>query len=285
MDDVDRRIAEHWAGRDNVRALIDGLTGGDPRLERPAVEDLAPRDQLHAGTLAATERFTRWAGIRAGERVLDLGAGLGGGARFLAARRGARVTALEPCAELHAAGIDLTRRTGLSHLVEHLPGDAASFEAPADGFDVVWIQHVEMQVRDKAAFYGAAARCLAPGGRVVWHDWLAGRGGEPLWPVFWSADGSLSFCARKAGFEEHLRGAGLGLARFEEIPDETGAWFEDGRLAVFAALRALRAKSPPPAGRIARLEHLARELDNAISNVREGRLIPFFGEARLEADS
>jgi SAM-dependent methyltransferase len=284
MDDLDRRIREHWAGRDNVRALIEGLAGGDPRLERPAVEDLAPRDQLHAGTLAATERFAAWAGIRAGERVLDLGSGLGGSARFLAARREVRVTALEPCAELHGAGVELTRRSGLSHLVEHVLGDAASFEAPADRFDVVWIQHVEMQVRDKAAFCRAAARCLAPGGRVVWHDWLAGPGGEPRWPVFWSADGSLSFCARKAGFEEHLRGAGLRLSRFEPIPDETVGWFEEGRLAVCAALTSLRAKSPPPTDRICKIEHLVLELENAISNVREGRLIPFFGEA-VRSDS
>jgi hypothetical protein len=103
--------------------------------------------------------------------------------------------------------------------------------------------------------------------------------------VFWTADGSLSFCAQKADFEDHLRGAGLAFARFEPIADETVTWFETARRSVFAALAALGAKSPPPAERIAKLQHLVLELDNSIRNTREERLIPFFGEARLETDS
>ncbi|HUT78173.1 MAG TPA: methyltransferase domain-containing protein [Polyangia bacterium] len=286
MIDTDRRIREHWAARDNVRSMAAALAVGDSRLERPTVEDLAPRDQLHAGTIEATARFVDWAGVGPGQRVLDLGSGLGGSARFLASRTGVRVTALELCDGLHDTAAELTRRCGLSHLVDHVRGDGTR---PTDigggGFDVIWIQHVDMQVRDKAGLYATVARCLAPGGRVVWHDWLAGAGGAPRWPVFWSEDGAISFHIPEAEFRDNLRRAGLTLARFEVIADETMTWFGKGRREIAAARSSLRAKSPPPLERLRKLEHLLLEMDNAILNTREERLIPFFAEARAEANS
>ncbi len=280
MDDIDQKIREHWVGRDNVRSIAESLARDDPRLAVHTIETLAPRDQMHAGTLAATERFAKWAGVGPGERVLDLGSGLGGSARYLASGIGARVVAAELCEELHAAAVELTRRSGLSRLVKHVLADATRAAALGDAaFDVVWIQHVDMQVRDKAGFYSTAARCLAPGGRVVWHDWLAGPGGQPLWPVFWSDDGTLSFHVPETEFHGHLQRAGLRLLRLEPIEAETAAWFEKGRRAVITALSALRVKNPPPGERIRKLERLVLEMDNAIANTREHRMIPFFGEA------
>src|SRR4051812_9338328 len=59
------------------------------------VDDLAPLDEFHALGRAATISLAELAGITAGERVLDVGAGLAGPARYLAARFGADVTALD----------------------------------------------------------------------------------------------------------------------------------------------------------------------------------------------
>src|SRR5688500_12773905 len=58
-------------------------------------EDLFPFDQDHYGGLAAVDTLARLAGITERSRVLDLCAGLGGPARFVASRRHCRVVALE----------------------------------------------------------------------------------------------------------------------------------------------------------------------------------------------
>ena len=58
-------------------------------------DDLFAFDQDHYGGLAAVDTLARLGGIRAGTRVLDLCAGLGGPARFLASRRRCQVVALE----------------------------------------------------------------------------------------------------------------------------------------------------------------------------------------------
>jgi sarcosine/dimethylglycine N-methyltransferase len=57
------------------------------------------------------------AGVERGAEVTDVGAGLGGPARFLAARYGARVTAVEPTTGFRDACAELTRRAGLADLV------------------------------------------------------------------------------------------------------------------------------------------------------------------------
>jgi len=70
--------------------------GVDPAHPTPSA--LAAHDQFHAGLDQGTARLCDWAGIAAGSRVIDLGAGLGGTARQLALDRGCRVEAIDLCA-------------------------------------------------------------------------------------------------------------------------------------------------------------------------------------------
>jgi len=275
------KIIEHWSNRDNVRSLESALGSGDPSMRHPDLDDLAPRDQMHAGTMDATKKLTRWLGVERGSRVLDLGSGLGASARFLARYHGCAVTALDLCPALHVAGREITRRCGLEGSVRHLCGDFGGvLDALGGPFDLVWIQHVDMQVGDKTLLYRTVAGLLAVGGRIAWHDWLAGPAGPPEWPVFWTGDGALSCLVDRHEFERLLYGAGLELTRFEPLPEETVAWFDKGRRAVLEAIERLGRKASTPSERVARLERLLLEMDNAIANTRERRMIPFFGEAR-----
>src|SRR5439155_14344758 len=59
-------------------------------------DDLFAFDQDHYGGLAAVDTLARLAGVGASTRVLDLCAGLGGPAPFLASRRSCQVVAPEP---------------------------------------------------------------------------------------------------------------------------------------------------------------------------------------------
>ncbi len=240
---------------------------------------LASVDQLHVGQLESTIAFADWIGLEPGARVLDLGAGLGGPARFLAAERGAEVWAVEVIPELHDAAVALTERLGLGDRVHHeLAKIAAS--AAVGPFDLVWIGHVDMHVRDKRGLYASAASRLGPRGRVAWHDWLAGPAGPPRWPLFWSADGGISFLSTEAGFAEDLAAAGLALARFEPITDLTRGWLSSSREALGRALGQATTSPAPDASKVARLQRLLAETDNALWSVEERRLVPFFAEAR-----
>src|SRR5436309_12351604 len=80
----------------NATRVLEALSR--PGLGRPGpvtADDLFAFDQDHYGGLAAVDALARRAGIGSTSRVLDVCAGLGGPARFVASRRGSIVVALE----------------------------------------------------------------------------------------------------------------------------------------------------------------------------------------------
>jgi SAM-dependent methyltransferase len=120
------------------------------------------------GSAAEASRLVRWAGIEAGDRVLDVGTG-SGIAAIVAARDGARVTGVDPTAALLAAarenaalaGVEVTWRDGLA---EALPFEDGSF-------DVVVSQYAHMFSAQPEAAASEMLRVLRPGGRLAFAAW------------------------------------------------------------------------------------------------------------------
>jgi len=182
------RLTSYYDGPELTGRVRDALRDAGLAPERLRVDDLVAMDQCHALGLAGTVALAKLAELRPGERVLDLGAGIGGPARVLAARFGAHVTAVEPTARFRRLAVELNAATGLQDAIEIVDahGHALPFE---DGsFDLVWTQAVLPNVADVAPFAAEAHRVLAPGGRWALAETAAGPGGELYFPVPW-ADG------------------------------------------------------------------------------------------------
>src|SRR5437773_12338053 len=147
-----------------ARGGIDGTLTAD---------DLFPFDQDHYGGLGAVDALARRAGISACSRVLDICAGLGGPARFLASRRGCRLVGVE-LNPGRAAGMErLTRRVGLRHAVSVVRGDATALPFGAGRFDACVSQEALLHVADKAAVLTEARRVPGAGGRLAFSHWIA----------------------------------------------------------------------------------------------------------------
>lgn len=275
-EELNDKIRRHWAARGDLSRIEAHLARRGLSIAQLGPEDLAGVDQLHTGLLEATRELARWAGLKQGERLLDVGAGLGGPARLLAREPGCVVTALELSPELDATGRALTERQGLADRISHVCADVMTWEGPG-GFDVVLLQHVDLHVRDKVALYERCRGFLAPGlaARVVWHDWFAGPGGELVPPVPWTAAGEgISFLATLDGFREGLVAAGLALHRFQPLPAETALWLNSGRDRLLHVLAQETVEDRE------RLEERLAEVEGALRNLAENRIVPFFAEAR-----
>ena len=110
---------------------------GKPNDEPLRVDELTPFDQLHYHSTEAVDEAVRATGIGEGSSVLEIGSGLGGPSRYLAATSGAAVTALELQEDHHRMAVDLTRRCGLVDRVTHVCGDFLTHPWDGKEFDAV----------------------------------------------------------------------------------------------------------------------------------------------------
>jgi MPBQ/MSBQ methyltransferase len=189
------------------------------------VEDFAGFDQIHLRGLAATLDLLQLAQLKHGERMLDLGGGLGGSARVAATRTGCQVTVVDVTPAFCAAGEEITRWLHLEERVHFLVGDATAPPVPDASFDVVWTQHVSMNIPDKAALYHAAARALVPGGRFVLHDVMGDEGLDGLhYPVPWAASRELSALMPVDEQRRLIRAAGFTERAWHDVTDQTLEW-------------------------------------------------------------
>jgi SAM-dependent methyltransferase len=157
-------------------------------------DDLAGLDEFHGLGRAATLTLADRAAITAGDRVLDVGAGIGGPARALAVHRGALVTALDPTSRFCELNAQLCRRTRTDDRVRVERGDARALPFTDCEFDVVWTQALWASVADKRTMLAEMHRVLRPGGRLALYETVRGPSTDDLlFPVPWANGPSESF--------------------------------------------------------------------------------------------
>ncbi len=143
-----------------------GIGPGEPI----APEQLFSLDQWHYHGTDAIRAAADHFGLGPASRVLDIGSGIGGPARFLASTFGCHVTALELQPNLHEIAVDLTRRCGLGERVTHLCGDALVHPLPEAAFDAVVSWLAVLHIPDRPRLFARMARTLRPGGGCYIED-------------------------------------------------------------------------------------------------------------------
>jgi sarcosine/dimethylglycine N-methyltransferase len=150
MTDVLDDVRDHYRTTGLTERLKTALMALGPEDQQFTPQQLGALDQFHTRGLAATAELAKLAGIAADAAVLDVGSGVGGPARFLAATYGCRVTGVDLSEPFVDAARYLTERTRQSGQVSFQT--ASALELPFDDgrFDAVLLQHVAMNVSDRA---------------------------------------------------------------------------------------------------------------------------------------
>ena len=152
--DADTFYSTVWGGEDIHIGLYEGADDTIAAASRRTVEHLAAK----LGTLDA------------GARVLDMGSGYGGMARYLAGTYGCRVVGLNLSEVENARARRLNAEQCLEELIEIVDG---SFESVADkggSFDAVCSQDALLHSGERQAVVAEAERVLKPGGRFAFTD-------------------------------------------------------------------------------------------------------------------
>ena len=127
-------------------------------------------DSFHPGGLALTERLGQRLELQPGQRVLDVAAGRGTSAFFLAERFGCQVVGVDYGAEAVQEAESEAKAKGLDNLVNFSQGDAEQLRFEDNTFDAVICECAFCTFPDKSSAASEFTRVLRPGGQVGLSD-------------------------------------------------------------------------------------------------------------------
>ena len=140
-------------------------------------EQLFPFDQIHYNGVDAVRSAAEMLQLTPSDRVLEIGSGWGGPARYLAHTIGCHVTGLDVQEEMHTVASELTARAGLSSRVTHVLGDALTYPLPnvsgfdiSAGFDAIVSWLAIHHIPERPRLFKRLSGALKPGGRIYIED-------------------------------------------------------------------------------------------------------------------
>jgi sarcosine/dimethylglycine N-methyltransferase len=201
----------HYSAKDiEARILVAIRAAGLDPEQRLSPVELAALDHFHTGGYRASLVLRDLAQIRAEDRILDIGSGLAGPARMLAASPGCQVECIDLSPDYFVAASLLNRLTGLEDRIGVQVASALDIPFADNSFDVVWMQNVGMNIADKQKLYEEIHRVLRPGGRFACQEMVAGESATTYFPLPWATDpadnalvsaGEMSAALCQVGFE------------------------------------------------------------------------------------
>ncbi len=219
MESLNQDIENHYFKEDLYGDIVNRLKEQNIDLNKVKRSDIADADEFHVRGAAVSKELANSINLN-GLDVLDIGCGLGGPCRMLAEEYNCQTTGIDLSNEYIRTADKLSKLVNLSNKTTFIQGDAASLPFADNAFDVVWTQHVQMNVPDKKAFYSEINRVLKVGGHFLFYDILKKEDGEINYPMPWASNANLSFLFKAEDMDNLLKEFGLTK---EQSADQTQA--------------------------------------------------------------
>ncbi|XP_021380379.1 phosphoethanolamine N-methyltransferase 1-like isoform X2 [Mizuhopecten yessoensis] len=141
------------------------------------LEGIFGRTFVSAGGLTATKEFLKKLCLRPGQKVLDVGCGIGGNAFYMAKEFGVKVVAMDLSSNMIDIARERAREMGISEVeVDFEVADATRREYPADYFDIIFSRDTILHIAGKLQLFQRFKTFLKPGGQVLISDYCCSEG-------------------------------------------------------------------------------------------------------------
>lgn len=222
MEDLNKRIENHYLKVALFEDIISRLEEQGIDLNNVTRADIAGVDEFHVRGASVSKELANSVELN-GARVLDVGSGLGGPCRMLADEYDCSCTGIDLSHEYIRTATELSRLVKLDGSTTFLQGNALNLPFEDDIFDLVWTQHVQMNIPAKEKFYSEILRVLKPGGHFLYYDIFKNGVGDVSYPMPWATTKDQSFLFETEDMEQIL--SDLGFSKAFAI-DQTKAGIE-----------------------------------------------------------
>ncbi|KAL0429554.1 UNVERIFIED_CONTAM: Phosphoethanolamine N-methyltransferase 1 [Sesamum radiatum] len=129
---------------------------------------------VSTGGIDTTKEFVAKLDLQPGQKVLDVGCGIGGGDFYMADKYDVHVVGID--LSINMISFALERAIGLKCAVEFEVADCTKKEYPDGTFDVIYSRDTILHIQDKPALFRSFYRWLKPGGKVLISDYCRSSG-------------------------------------------------------------------------------------------------------------
>lgn len=224
MNNYKRRINSHYRRPDLESEMTTAIENAG--MDKLSHKDTAPFDEFHIKGRKGTRELAELAGFCEGMHILDLGCGVGGPARTLAAEYGCTVTGVDIMEEFCEAAAMLTKRIGLENQVRFLCGDMSEIQFENETFDGAWAIHTVMNIENKAEFFRTVYHVLVPEGRLAIYEICEGLHFPPLFPVPWANASDINFLIPQDQLRQIIQLSGFKCLIWKDVTTDALNWYQ-----------------------------------------------------------
>lgn len=208
METINPSIEKHYLKEDLYENLVTRFVQQGIPLDAVTRSNLAGADEIHVRGASVSKEMANYIPLK-GAKVLDVGCGIGGPCRMLADEYECEATGIDLSHEYVRTATKLSKLVKLDNKTNFIQGDASNLPFNDTSFDVVWTQHVQMNIPDKEKFYSEIFRMLKPGGHFLYYDIFKNGTGTVTYPMPWASHVGQSFLIKSKEMEQLLNNLGF----------------------------------------------------------------------------
>jgi ubiquinone/menaquinone biosynthesis C-methylase UbiE len=266
MSDNKNLTESHYSTTNLFPSIFNALKAAGKDINNLRINDLAPVDEFHIRGIEATKELASLIKIKPGYKILDLGCGIGGSARYLSNNYECFTTGIDITEEYCKTATELSKLLNLDDKTSFYHADAIDLPFENESFNIVWSEHVQMNIENKLQLYKETYRMLKPEGKLIFYDVFKGKGSEIFYPVPWADDSSTDFLSEQIEVKSLIESLNFKINYWKDKTELSKNWFN-------LTITKMKNREPSPLGLYLVMgENADEKFHNMVRNLNKGNI-------------